>query len=543
MGDGGRVDEDNPAEVGDISFADLGMFRFGPALPPALAEAVARDRLVVFAGAGISRGAGLPLWEEFIRDIEERLAADSPSAFAQWALDPPTNTSFQARAEWLRRKAGEKRYLQACRDVVARQHFDPIPRSVLDLVALPCRAFITTNWDKLLEVAYYERHRQLLPVLDMQSLGASAHGLLPDARCLVKLHGDVDTPSRMVVSNADYARARDDQALAELLREFASSHTILFVGTSLTDSHVVDAVVEGARDAGRVHYWVTESAPETLMATLSGVIEPILPTAQDVAIERHASEIVAQCRRRYAFRRVGGFRCERSAPVEHTRALARSFPDTRVLAAYPRGHGDGAWTLLLSRESPDGEWFEGHDWFVVESTPAVATEVVRVRGHYAMLYPATVLAADLQGWLLESSISGNGSERQSKLELLDRESRRELIRGWCIDLEDIDGDGEVEVVVHRDETLGARVNACMLPLVYRWRGGALTQTTFETRIHLRVLLDAVAEELLVRNGQMHAGTDWLMNAFDPLEVLLQAYSESLGVEPGVSLEAQVERFW
>ena len=60
---------------------------------------------------------------------------------------------------------------------------------------------VTTNFDALLETAYENVDKRPFPVVDESQL--SAENLYPGPR-IVKLHGDLAHPDRMVLTEADY---------------------------------------------------------------------------------------------------------------------------------------------------------------------------------------------------------------------------------------------------------------------------------------------------------------------------------------------------
>jgi hypothetical protein len=98
---------------------------------------------------------------------------------------------------------------------------------------LPFRQVLTTNFDFLLENAYYEEGKPCRPVVDADLLSFP----VPDGGArLVKMHGDLHHPSLMVITEQDFDRYRDDRS--DMFQEVTSlikRHTMLFIGYSVED--------------------------------------------------------------------------------------------------------------------------------------------------------------------------------------------------------------------------------------------------------------------------------------------------------------------
>ena len=97
-----------------------------------------------------------------------------------------------------------------------------------------CRStsICTTNWDTLLERGFDLADREYVIVEEEQlSIGVN-----PRAVTLIKLHGDLDHPHRLVASEADYDRyiARNP-LLVTYVSNLLITRTPLFIGYSIDD--------------------------------------------------------------------------------------------------------------------------------------------------------------------------------------------------------------------------------------------------------------------------------------------------------------------
>jgi hypothetical protein len=218
--------------------------RGGPVVPDNLVQDLEDDRVVIFCGAGISKGAGLPdyvgLVKHCYRELTEALPEDGHS---DW--------------NWPDRMLGalESRYSsERVRDIVTkrlsrRPRALGLHRAILRLARLRRLdgiRLVTTNFDTYFESARrklglrYDLHAG--PVVPIPRNDRAATW-----RSLVYLHGRLGTLPRgqLVLTSADFGRAylTDGWAARFVARLFAD-FTVLFIGYSLNDPvmrYMVDA--------------------------------------------------------------------------------------------------------------------------------------------------------------------------------------------------------------------------------------------------------------------------------------------------------------
>ncbi len=193
--------------------------------PAPFLEDLVQGRCLPFIGAGFSRngdlppGQQMPAWDALGRSI----AAALP------------DYEYTNALEGLSAYAHEFSRVKLVEAISTQLHTTTIQpgRAHEEFCHIPFDRLVTTNWDFLLEEAYTRIRRYCMPLLSEDQLSlshSSAHVKL------LKLHGDLHHPGRMVVTEDDY-----DGFLATypLLSTYLSSllidNTAFFIGYSLED--------------------------------------------------------------------------------------------------------------------------------------------------------------------------------------------------------------------------------------------------------------------------------------------------------------------
>jgi hypothetical protein len=188
-------------------------------------------------GAGMSlnavvpKGKKMPLWGDLGKALTDQLADYSPSS----VLDGISAYQHEFDRARLIEQLSEILLIRDAQPGLAHKEFCTIP---FDIVC-------TTNFDFLLERQYDATPHYVYPVVDEEqlSIGVGNAGTL-----LLKLHGDLRHPSRLVVTEADYdGFLANYPLLATYLANQLITKTAVFIGYSLEDPdfrqiwHVVSA--------------------------------------------------------------------------------------------------------------------------------------------------------------------------------------------------------------------------------------------------------------------------------------------------------------
>lgn len=195
-----------------------------------LKEAYRSEQLVLFVGAGVSMGLGLPSWRQLIAQMAHQLEFD-PDIYATYG-------DQYALAEYYRIQRNTIGPLRSYMDVEwHRSDIDISASRIHELIAKGNFPLIyTTNYDRWLEKAFdhYGRpHRKIVGVGDM------ATGAHRGTTQIVKFHGDFDEDSSIVLDESSYfERLNFESPLDIKLRADVLGRSVLFIGYGFNDMNI-----------------------------------------------------------------------------------------------------------------------------------------------------------------------------------------------------------------------------------------------------------------------------------------------------------------
>lgn len=206
-----------------------------------IADAAIDSQLVLFIGAGVSVGAGLPAWGDLLRAVA--IAGGVEADIANLLKDK----DFRDQATLLERWLGSGDSGLKCRVAEELGHAYCYSLQHGLLASLPSKEAVTTNFDRLFEVAASTGGRDvsILPTSPSDTGG----------RWLLKLHGSIDAADQLILTRSDFlSMPRQYGALLGLVQGLLLMRHMLFVGYSLHDEdfHELMYEVRAARgEAGR----------------------------------------------------------------------------------------------------------------------------------------------------------------------------------------------------------------------------------------------------------------------------------------------------
>ncbi len=223
-------------------------------IPQVLLEAIENKKCVLFIGAGLSMGAGLPSWSELILPLAigiESIKTNDLLKIAQLYVDKYD------------RPALIDRILEAT-DTTAVQITD----NHRLLAKLPINMWITTNYDTLLEDALREAGRTCRTVIN--------DGAVPftntDQVTLIKMHGTWGDPSSIIITEKDYKKFFSKRGIIKnRLADLIAANTFLFLGYSVSDpdfNRIRREVASKLRGLQRRAYAIMYNASEATISDL-----------------------------------------------------------------------------------------------------------------------------------------------------------------------------------------------------------------------------------------------------------------------------------
>jgi len=211
------------------------------AWPDSLISDIARRRSVLFLGAGIScnsvnaAGQRPKLWAAFL-DLAVRQV-----------------TGSQAKKKAIRELIKKADYLNACqviRDSMGTTNFHQLAESeflapgfqaapIHDvLIEIDSRIVATPNFDTIFDHRINHQQHNTVPIKNYYDNDV-AEKIRSNSRLVLKVHGSIETPNKMIFTRDDYTNARHRYAsFYHILEALAVTHTFLFLGCGLDDPDI-----------------------------------------------------------------------------------------------------------------------------------------------------------------------------------------------------------------------------------------------------------------------------------------------------------------
>lgn len=229
-----------PIQSSEISWETARKHDYLDDIPTSLVEALRNGKCVAMVGAGLSRPAGLPGYEELLRVVAERagIPVQLPPSGSYDDLD---KIQFQ-----LVEQVGR---VDMCKILRSQLYVEePIPDAmqiVLEAFCnVPFAAVVSWNWDNILDSRY-----QLVPnnssgfdTVLKSALSGSYHAT---STPLVKMQGDFDDSATVLMSEDDYRQSHDGRI--DFLKHVYQNYVVLHIGLSLRRGGVGDERRAGAR--------------------------------------------------------------------------------------------------------------------------------------------------------------------------------------------------------------------------------------------------------------------------------------------------------
>lgn len=205
-----------------------------------LIDAVSRQRVAPFVGAGFSFDSKYPMWGTALREFKEKIEGVDDGLFQQ-AMN---------RFDYL--EAAQLLWDQDATQLknLIRTKFsdgrlpDGKATGPVTLLASFCHGcVITTNFDSVIETVFSKPFEGYMH--GMQAGNKFVPKLIKGDRCLLKLHGDAEDHETYVFTRNQYKTAYGEpfdftKPLPKALRQIFVSHSLLFLGCSLENDKTLE---------------------------------------------------------------------------------------------------------------------------------------------------------------------------------------------------------------------------------------------------------------------------------------------------------------
>lgn len=212
-----------------------------------LAARAKAGELVLFLGAGVSRNAGIPTWQELLNRLAEQLGRNDEWVKSLQGLDPRDQASLLSSI------APERFKVLVAKEMSSERY------SLMHglLASLPVKEVVTTNFDDLYERAATTAGRRISVI--------PGDSVVPGQPWVLKLHGTIGKD--LVFTRSEYLGAMSSHvALRGLVQAMLLTRHMLFLGYSLSDEDFHQLVHEvrvalGPGYQGKLGTVLSPSAP------------------------------------------------------------------------------------------------------------------------------------------------------------------------------------------------------------------------------------------------------------------------------------------
>lgn len=217
-------------------------------------QALDSDELSVFAGAGLSIGAGYASWESLLKDAAESLKLEISKeshdliSLAQFYCNKNRRSAIN---ELLSKEFSKNRKPTENHNILSQ---------------LPISTYWTTNYDTLIEDALKESGKRVSVRKVDKDLQLSYKYY---DSVVYKMHGDIQSPSEAVITRDDYEEYGVDnrRLFRDVLEGALLTKTFLFLGFSFNDPNfnfVLSKMRVLLGEDNRTHYYVLKSLSKPL---------------------------------------------------------------------------------------------------------------------------------------------------------------------------------------------------------------------------------------------------------------------------------------
>ena len=259
--------------------------------------------LVIWLGAGTSRWAGYPSWEDCARCLRTDFFRTYKAVFDNDRAVGLIDSGNLPEMFQLCRDVDAARYNCDLTDIFGPKSLQPPYKTFINrLSQLSSKFIVTTNVDEALE-----RRLPECAVVQQSDLSRVVSLVQSGRSFVAKLHGTISAIDSVTFTLADYARLEKNESYNNLLRWLFTTTSVIFLGYGVRDEYVLKLLSSNYRDLSLFgtgpHFVVsTSTATPPLLHRISYHISlhpdhraamTVLDYIEQVEQSRHLAEVTS----------------------------------------------------------------------------------------------------------------------------------------------------------------------------------------------------------------------------------------------------------
>ena len=201
------------------------------------------EKFVFFVGAGLSQPL-FPSWKtllrKFVKCAKEGNLVHDEDELLRYIED---GKNYLDIADTCVSSMGSARYRDIMEEIFDKDFSESdIPESYKCLIDLSPKTIITTNYDRIPDIAGKGRYR----IITNKNAPEGARFFSTEKNIVFKIHGDIIDQSSIVLTTSEYQDLINNTKTKSLLNSLLSTKVLIFVGFSLSDPHI-DAMLNNIK--------------------------------------------------------------------------------------------------------------------------------------------------------------------------------------------------------------------------------------------------------------------------------------------------------
>lgn len=206
--------------------------------PDDLIQNIARRKSVIYIGSGVSmnsaNGTGRrpKTWYALLSEMLQQV--ENPKQHITKLLK---ENDYLTACEIIKNKLGKERFVSFLRNEYLTPRYEPADIHK-HIFSLDSRIVISPNFDKIYDSYVNSQTHGSTQIKhhyddDVQS------AIKEDGRVIIKAHGTIDTPEKLIFTRKEYAEARSKyNSFYEILQALAITHNFIFIGCGVNDPDI-----------------------------------------------------------------------------------------------------------------------------------------------------------------------------------------------------------------------------------------------------------------------------------------------------------------